>query len=75
MAGWFVSGLGQLPGVGDRMTEPGTGAAFEVVELDGRRIARLRVTPGAHGTARPPDAQPDAGAATQQSGGAGASGA
>jgi putative hemolysin len=47
VAGWFVSELGELPSVGDRVTRPDTGTAFEVLELDGRRIARLRVIPGA----------------------------
>jgi putative hemolysin len=46
VAGWFVSLLGALPAVGDRVVHPRSGATFEVVELDGRRVARLRVTPG-----------------------------
>lgn len=43
VAGWFVSQLGRLPVVGDRLE--GASAGFEVVELDGRRISRLQVTP------------------------------
>ena len=43
VAGWFVAQLGELPELGDQL--PGPGALFEVIELDGRRIARLRVTP------------------------------
>ncbi len=43
VAGWFIAQLGHLPNLGDRV--PGSGAQFEVVELDGRRIARLRVVP------------------------------
>ncbi len=43
VAGWFVAQLGQLPGLGARAVAPEAG--FEVVQLDGRRIARLRVTP------------------------------
>ena len=44
VAGWFVAQLGRLPGIGDELR--GAGAGFEVIALDGRRIARLRVTPG-----------------------------
>jgi putative hemolysin len=43
VAGWFVAQLGRLPSLGD--TLQGAGAGFEVIELDGRRISRLRVTP------------------------------
>ncbi len=43
VAGWFVAQLGHLPALGDQV--PGAGAQFEVVELDGRRVARLRVSP------------------------------
>jgi putative hemolysin len=45
VAGWFVATRGALPELGDAVTDPGSGAVFEVIELDGRRIARLRVTP------------------------------
>ncbi len=44
VAGWFVAQLGRLPAIGDELR--GAGAGFEVIELDGRRISRLRVTPG-----------------------------
>ncbi len=50
VAGWFVATLGTLPTMGDRVEDDDVGAAFEVVELDGRRISALRVVP----TARPP---------------------
>ncbi len=43
VAGWFMAHLGQLPSLGDRVSS--ADAHFEVVELDGRRIARLRVEP------------------------------
>jgi putative hemolysin len=43
VAGWFVAQLGRLPAVGDELL--GAGARFEVIELDGRRISRIRVTP------------------------------
>ncbi len=43
VAGWFVAQLGRLPALGDQLQ--GAGAGFEVIELDGRRISRLRVTP------------------------------
>ncbi|HEX6887871.1 MAG TPA: hemolysin family protein [Candidatus Nanopelagicales bacterium] len=46
VAGWFVAQQGALPALGDEVTHPESGATFEVLELDGRRIARLRVTPG-----------------------------
>ena len=43
VAGFIVSRLGEVPGLGDEVT---VGAhRFEVTELDGRRIARVRVTP------------------------------
>lgn len=71
VAGWFVSGLGKLPEIGARLTEPGTGTAFEVLELDGRRIARLRVIPGARGVPEPSDAPPGPGTAPPASGDAG----
>ncbi|MGB8022021.1 MAG: hemolysin family protein [Candidatus Nanopelagicales bacterium] len=45
VAGWFVAALGTLPGPGDRIVAEPPGATFEVLELDGRRIARLRVSP------------------------------
>ena len=45
VAGFVVSRLGSLPAVGDVVVEGGH--EFAVVELDGRRIARVRVTPAA----------------------------
>ena len=45
-AGWFVARLGALPSLGDRVEHAESGATLEVAELDGRRIARLRVLPG-----------------------------
>jgi putative hemolysin len=47
VAGWVVSMLGELPQAGDRVEATQLGASFEVLELDGRRIARLRVVPAA----------------------------
>lgn len=50
VAGYVVSALGRLPGVGDRV--PVDDGTLEVLRLDGRRIDRLRFTPapesGAH---------------------------
>jgi putative hemolysin len=46
VAGWFVAQLGALPELGDRVVHEQSGSSFEVIELDGRRIARLRVAPG-----------------------------
>ena len=42
LAGFLVSHLGRVPLLGDTVIE--RGHAFEVAELDGRRIARVRVT-------------------------------
>jgi putative hemolysin len=51
VAGFVVSRLGSLPVIGDIVVE--AGHDFEVVELDGRRVARVRITPlpelAAHG--------------------------
>ena len=51
VAGFVVSRLGTLPAIGSAVTE--SGHRFEVSELDGRRIARIKVTaaPEASGTA------------------------
>jgi putative hemolysin len=49
VAGWFVATRGALPALGDRVQDPASGAMFEVIELDGRRIARLRVIPARPG--------------------------
>jgi putative hemolysin len=54
VAGWFVATRGALPELGDQVRDPASGAVFEVVELDGRRIARLRVTPAAVGSPEGP---------------------
>ena len=59
-AGYVLAALGALPSVGD--TVPVAGRTITVTELDGRRIARLRVTanaPAQSGQAPPaPPAQP-----------------
>jgi putative hemolysin len=52
-----VSRLGEVPGVGDEVIVDAH--RFEVTELDGRRIARVRVTPV-------PVAAPDDGQAEQR---------
>lgn len=49
VAGFAVARLGRLPELGDKVTEGGH--VIEVTELDGRRIARVKVTP------EPPDTQ------------------
>ena len=43
VAGYVMSTLGRLPQVHDVVAAPG--AQLEVIELDGRRAARIRVTP------------------------------
>ena len=50
VAGFVVARLGELPAIGSAVVE--SGHRFEVSELDGRRIARIKVT-----------AAPEAGAA------------
>jgi putative hemolysin len=61
-AGYVLAALGALPSVGD--TVPVAGRIITVTELDGRRIARMRVTanaPAQSGQAPPaPPAQPAA---------------
>jgi putative hemolysin len=56
VAGFVVSRLGEVPGLGDEVIVDAH--RFEVTELDGRRIARVRVTPV-------PVAVPDDGQAEQ----------
>jgi putative hemolysin len=43
VAGFVVSRIGSLPVLGDSVIE--AGHRFEVLELDGRRIARVRIAP------------------------------
>ena len=42
IGGLLFGTLGRLPKVGDRITLPG--ATFEIVEMEGRRVGRVRVT-------------------------------
>ncbi len=58
VAGWFVAQLGRLPALGDQLQ--GAGAGFEVIELDGRRISRLRVTPAVAAPEPTAEPEPDA---------------
>jgi putative hemolysin len=51
-AGYVLAALGRLPSVGDNV--PAGGHTITVTELDGRRIARLRVTPSAPQPVSPP---------------------
>jgi CBS domain containing-hemolysin-like protein len=41
IGGLLFGTLGRLPKVGDRVTV--SGAAFEIVEMDGRRVGKARV--------------------------------
>lgn len=73
VAGWFVSQQGELPAVGDQVVA--SGAVLEVIELDGRRIARLLVTPavpsgesGAEATDRSHGSDPPDSAGAQPTG-------
>jgi CBS domain containing-hemolysin-like protein len=43
IGGFLFGTLGRLPKVGDRITV--SGAAFEIVEMDGRRVGKTRVWP------------------------------
>ena len=45
IGGLLFGTLGRLPNVGDRVTV--SGAAFEIVEMDGRRVGKARVWPAA----------------------------
>ncbi|HWK20721.1 MAG TPA: hemolysin family protein [Microbacteriaceae bacterium] len=49
VGGWLMSELGRIPVVGDEVTTPQ--GAFRVVRLDGRRVDRVRYTPGPGGDA------------------------
>ena len=62
VAGWFVAQLGALPRAGSVVLHEESGTALEVLELDGRRIARLRVTPGSAPPAGGQGDEPAAGA-------------
>ena len=52
VAGYVLAALGDLPSVGDSVQV--AGRTITVTELDGRRIARLRVTANAPAPASPP---------------------
>src|SRR6185312_17473127 len=53
VAGYVLAALGVVPSPGDSVRVPGF--VISVIEMDGRRIARLRVTPyPAGGTNQPP---------------------
>jgi len=53
VAGFVISRLGRVPLLGDAVAEGGH--TFEVVELDGRRVARVRVTRVAKASAEEQD--------------------
>jgi len=57
VAGWMVSALGHLPEVGESVDADGH--RLTVTELDGRRVARVRLTRTA--AAPPPVAEAEAG--------------
>ena len=71
VAGYVLAALGELPSAGDSVKVPGH--TITVTEMDGRRIARLRVTPvprpgpapGAPGTPGTPGAPGAPGAAPE----------
>jgi CBS domain containing-hemolysin-like protein len=43
IGGLLFGALGRLPKVGDQVTQPG--AVFEITEMDGRRVGKVRVVP------------------------------
>jgi putative hemolysin len=61
VAGYVLAALGEVPSPGDSTGVPGF--VITVTEMDGRRIARLRVTPArqAPPAGQPPAGQPPAG--------------
>jgi putative hemolysin len=63
VAGYVLAALGELPAPGDAVEIPGY--TITVTEMDGRRIARLRVTPL-------PEPAPEPGAQPELTGGGGA---
>jgi putative hemolysin len=54
VAGYVLSALGKVPSAGDSVKVPGY--TITVTEMDGRRIARLRVTPAPRPAAAAPGA-------------------
>ena len=66
VAGYVMATLGRLPRVGDSV--PIDGHRLEVLSLDGRRVARLRLTPevSKQEPAEPPAGREDAGAEPPQ---------
>ena len=54
VAGYVLATLGELPTAGDTVKVPGY--TITVTEMDGRRIARLRVTPAPRPAPPPQDA-------------------
>ncbi|MET0521170.1 MAG: transporter associated domain-containing protein, partial [Jiangellaceae bacterium] len=66
VAGYVMATLGRLPRVGDSV--PIDGHRLEVLSLDGRRVARLRLTPevSKQEPAEPPAGRQDAGAEPPQ---------
>ena len=44
IGGWIFGQLGRLPRVGDRV--PAGNHLFEVAEMEGRRVKRVRLLPG-----------------------------
>jgi putative hemolysin len=63
VAGFVIARLGRVPLLGDTVVEQGH--SFEVVELDGRRVARVRVTRITTPVDEPEAAEPASGDATE----------
>ena len=64
VAGYVLAALGELPAPGDAVEIPGY--TITVTGMDGRRIARLRVTPRPEPSPEPESPAPDASAAPAQ---------
>jgi putative hemolysin len=56
VAGYVLAALGEMPELGDSVEVPGY--TITVTEMDGRRIARLRLTPGEPPESAAADAEP-----------------
>src|SRR5207248_6664658 len=56
VAGYVLAALGVVPSPGDSARVPGF--VIAVIEMDGRRIARLRVTPSSPGGTHQPPGPP-----------------
>ncbi len=57
LGGYVMAALGRLPKVHDRVSRDGF--QLDVIEVDGRRAARIRLTPPADPASEDPEAMPE----------------